>query len=296
MSAKAKAPEAIDVGTAVTEQGSSPKARAKDSASVILKGNVPTAGGPLESDGLAKVKPDETAAVALTTPSAVIARDEKASSPDAKPDDQPVVSQTVLPTETVPGGYDSPPQAKSDDQEPVSLETSPPAEAVRAEPGPLLTAKADEPDAASLEASLPAAPVPAASVPPETDPAPDRIGLHMTPMKVEELVSLGQGNFAALLQAGQIWTTGLQQLATQVAASAKASLGETLAVFTALSSAKSPQDALDLQTKLVRSALEKTLADSGRIGDASVKLLEQTLAPLTARATLTVETFSKRVA
>ena len=118
----------------------------------------------------------------------------------------------------------------------------------------------------------------------------------MTPMKVEELVSLGQGNFAALLQAGQIWTTGLQQLATQVAASAQASLGETLAVFTALSSAKSPQDALDLQTKLVRSALEKTLADSGRIGDASVKLLEQTLAPLTARATLTVETFSKRVA
>ena len=296
MSAKAKAPEAIDVGTAATEQGSSPKARAKDSASVILKGNVPTAGGPLESDGLAKVKPDETAAVALTTPSAVIARDEKASSPDAKPDDQPVVSQTVLPTETVPGGYDSPPQAKSDDQEPVSLETSPPAEAVRAEPGPLLTAKADEPDAASLEASLPAAPVPAASVPAETDPAPDRIGLHMTPMKVEELVSLGQGNFAALLQAGQIWTTGLQQLATQVAASAQASLGETLAVFTALSSAKSPQDALDLQTKLVRSALEKTLADSGRIGAASVKLLEQTLAPLTARATLTVETFSKRVA
>jgi hypothetical protein len=63
-----------------------------------------------------------------------------------------------------------------------------------------------------------------------------------------------------------------------------------------LSSAKSPQHALDLQTKLVRSALERTLAESSRIADASVKLFEQTLAPLTARAPLTVETFSKRVA
>ena len=114
-------------------------------------------------------------------------------------------------------------------------------------------------------------------------------------MNVEELVSLGQGNFAALLKAGQIWTTGLQQLATQVAASAQASLGETLAVFTALSSAKSPQDALDLQTRLVRSVLDRTLAESSRAGEALVKLLEQTLAPLANRATLTVETFRKWV-
>jgi len=291
MSAKAKTPETIDVGAVATEQGSSPKARAKDPASVILKGNVPTAGGPLESDAPAKVNPDSPAAVALTVPSAAIAVAEKASSPDAKPDDQPVASQTVLPTETVLAGNDSPPQSKSDDQGPVGSETSPPTVAVRAEHGPLLIAKADEQDAASLEASLPAAPVLA-----KRDRAPDRTGHHTTPMNVEELVSLGQGNFAALLKAGQIWTTGLQQLATQVAASAQASLGETLAVFTALSSAKSPQDALHLQTKLVRSALEKTLADSSRIGDASVKLLEHTLAPLAVRATLTVETFSKRVA
>jgi len=254
MSAKAKTPETIDVGAVATEQGSSPKARAKDPASVILKGNVPTAGGPLESDAPAKVNPDSPAAVALTVPSAAIAVAEKASSPDAKPDDQPVASQTVLPTEAVPAGNDSSPQAKSDGQEPVGLETSPPTVAVRAEHRPLLIAKADEQDAASLEASLPAAPGPA-----ESDHAPDQIGLHTSPMNVEELVSLGQGNFAALLKAGQIWTTGLQQLATQVAASAQASLGETLAVFTALSSAKSPQDALDLQTKLVRSALEKTV-------------------------------------
>ena len=283
MSAKPKTPESIDAGAVATEQASSPKARARDPASVILKGNVPTAGGPLESDAPAKVNSDDPAVGPLTVPSAANVLVEKASSLDAKPDDQPVAPQTVLPMETVLDG--SSPQAKSDDQEPVGLETSPPTLAVRAERGPLLIANADDQVTASLEASLAAA-----------DNTPDRIGLHTTPINVGELVSLGQGNFAAVLQAGQIWTTGLQQLATQVAASAQASLGETLAVFTALSSAKSPQHALDLQTKLVRSAVEKTLADSSRIADASVKLLEQTLAPLTARATLKVETFSKRVA
>jgi phasin family protein len=283
MSAKAKTPEAIDVGAVATEPGSSLRTRAKDPASVIPKGNEPTDRGPVGSDAPAKVNPDAPA-VPLTVRSAAIAGEEKASL-EAKPDDQPVASQAVLSTETVLAGNDSSPQAKSADQEPVGLETSPPTVAVRADHGPSLTAKADEQDAASL---------PASHVPDESDHAPDRIGLHTT--TVGELVSLGQDNFAALLKAGQIWTTGLQELATQVATSAQASLNETLAVFTALSSAKSPQHALDLQTKLVRSALERTLAESSRIADASVKLFEQTLAPLTARAPLTVETFSKRVA
>ena len=118
-------------------------------------------------------------------------------------------------------------------------------------------------------------------------------GFGATVKQAEELVSLGQGNLEAILKSGQIWAAGVQDLAKQVAASAQVSLDETLATFKALSSVKSPQEALDLQTKLARSALEKTLAESSRIGDASVKLFEQTLAPLTARATLAVEKFSK---
>jgi hypothetical protein len=63
--------------------------------------------------------------------------------------------------------------------------------------------------------------------------------------------------------------------------------------FQALSSVKSPQEILQLQTKLASSALERTLADTGRIGDAAIKLIEQTLAPLAAKAGVTVEKFSK---
>ena len=230
MSAKPKTHESVDVRGVAAEHGSWPKARAKDLASVTLNESVAPAGSPPEPAAPAKV--DDQAAATLTTsqPSA-IAQDEKVLSPEAKPDDQPVAWQTGLPAAVVLAGNDSSPQAKSDDE--GSVGTSPPAAAVRAGHGPSLTSKAGDQDAAGPEVSSPAV-----HVPDERDHAPDRIGLHTATMNVDELVSLGQGNFEALLKAGQIWATGLQDLATQVAATAQTSLGETLAVFTALSSAK----------------------------------------------------------
>jgi hypothetical protein len=55
------------------------------------------------------------------------------------------------------------------------------------------------------------------------------------------------------------------------------------------------KDAIDLQANLARTAIEKTLTESGRITESSIKLTEQVLAPLTARVTLAVEKFAKPV-
>ena len=79
----------------------------------------------------------------------------------------------------------------------------------------------------------------------------------------------------------------------QMAATAQASFDETMSTFKALTSAKSLKDAFDLQATLARTTLEKTLAESGKLTDASMKLTEQTLAPLTARVTLAMEKFAK---
>jgi hypothetical protein len=56
---------------------------------------------------------------------------------------------------------------------------------------------------------------------------------------------------------------------------------------------KSLKDAFDLQANLARSTMEKTLAESGKLTDASMKLTEQTLAPITARMSMAVEKFAK---
>lgn len=109
----------------------------------------------------------------------------------------------------------------------------------------------------------------------------------------EEFVAFGQGNLEAFVKSGQIWAAGVQELQKQLAATAQASFEESVATFKAITAAKSLKDAFDLQASLARSAVEKTLAESGKLTDASLKLTEQALAPLTARVTLAVEKFTK---
>jgi phasin family protein len=113
-----------------------------------------------------------------------------------------------------------------------------------------------------------------------------KAGMEKAMKTAEEMVAFGQGNVEALVKSGQIWATGMQDLGKQMAATAQASFEETMATFKAFSSVKSLKDAFDLQANLARSTMEKTLAESGKLTDASMKLTEQTLAPITARVSL----------
>jgi phasin family protein len=118
-------------------------------------------------------------------------------------------------------------------------------------------------------------------------------GVEKAMKTAEEFVAFGQGNMEAFTKSGQIWAAGIQDLQKQFAATAQASFEDAVATFKAMTSAKSLKDAFDLQANLARGAIEKTLAESGKITDASLKLTEQTLAPITARVTLAVEKFAK---
>ena len=118
-------------------------------------------------------------------------------------------------------------------------------------------------------------------------------GMEKAMKTAEELVAFGQGNLEAMVKSGQIWAAGMQDIGKQIAANAQASFDETMSAFKALTAAKSLKDAFDLQTSLARSTFEKTVTESGKLTDASVKLTEQALAPLTARFTLAVEKFAK---
>jgi phasin family protein len=109
----------------------------------------------------------------------------------------------------------------------------------------------------------------------------------------EEFVAFGQGNLEAVVKSGQIWAAGVQDISKALAATAQAQLDETVATFKALATVKSLKEAVDLQSSLARSSLEKAVAEAGKLTDASLKLTEQTIAPLTARVTLAVEKFGR---
>jgi hypothetical protein len=50
---------------------------------------------------------------------------------------------------------------------------------------------------------------------------------------------------------------------------------------------------MDLQAAYARDAMEKAMAESGKITEHSMKLAEQALAPISARVNAAVETFSQ---
>lgn len=118
-------------------------------------------------------------------------------------------------------------------------------------------------------------------------------GMEKAMKSAEEFVAFSQGNYEAFVKSGQIWAAGMQDISKQMAASAQASFEETMSTFKALTTVKSLKDAMDLQASYARSAMEKTMAESGKLTDASLKLTEQAIAPITARVSLAVEKFAK---
>lgn len=109
----------------------------------------------------------------------------------------------------------------------------------------------------------------------------------------EEMVSFGQGNVEAVMKSGQIWAAGVQDLGKNFAATAQAQMEQTMSTWKAMAGVKSIKEAVELQTSLTRSSVEAVLAQSGKLTDASIKLAEQALAPITARVSLAVEKFGR---
>ena len=102
-------------------------------------------------------------------------------------------------------------------------------------------------------------------------------------------MSFGQGNIEAVVKSSQIWVAGMQDLSKTVAATAQATFDESMSTFKAMTSVRSLKEAMELQASFMRATMEKTVAQSGQVAEAGVKLAEQTIAPLAARVTVAVE-------
>lgn len=109
----------------------------------------------------------------------------------------------------------------------------------------------------------------------------------------EDFMAFGQGNFEAIMKSGQIWAAGVQDLGKHVAASAQAQLDQTMTTWKAMAGLKSVKEAMDMQTGMARAAVEAAVSETGKLTDASMKLSEQTIAPITARLSLAAEKFSR---
>jgi hypothetical protein len=226
---------------------------------------------------------------AVTTPA--IAAKQTASAPASVPQRvPPMLPHAATPAPVEPTTLIVPPQAPA----PQAVQAPSPAPALAlatpdtTTPGPNAQAMAD------LKQAV--AGVVAGQAHPHTQPNHQNKVPHTmdNAMKsAEEFVSFSQGNMEAMMKAGQIWAAGFQDLQKAAAATAQAQVEATLGTLRAMSSVKSVKEAMDLQATLARSSLETAMNETGKMTDASIKLAEQTMAPITARVTLAVEKFGR---
>ena len=107
----------------------------------------------------------------------------------------------------------------------------------------------------------------------------------------QDFVAFGQGNVEALVKSGQILATGMQDLTKQFAATAQASMEEAMSTFRAMSGIRTFQQAVELQTALARTAVEKAVSQTNQAAETSIKLAGDAIAPIAGRMTLAVESF-----
>lgn len=97
----------------------------------------------------------------------------------------------------------------------------------------------------------------------------------------------GHETLGAYAKSTQIWAAGLQDLAQQSATLARTSIAEANEHLKSLTAAGFVQEAVEMQTRIVRASAEKAIAEAGRLANAYVKLTEEAFAPIAARFGMT---------
>lgn len=111
----------------------------------------------------------------------------------------------------------------------------------------------------------------------------------------EEFMTFNQANVEAFVKSSQIVATGLQDMSKQFAAVAQATMDETMSAFRAMTSVRSFKEAVDLQSSLARSTLEKAMQQTNQVAESSLRLAGDAIAPITGRVNVAVESFGKTV-
>jgi phasin family protein len=117
----------------------------------------------------------------------------------------------------------------------------------------------------------------------------DAVEKSMTAMN--EINAHSKSNLEAVVASVTAAGKGAETLGAQTAAYSKKSLEDYVAAAKSLTTAKSLQEVVELQTAFAKSSLEAYLAQVNKASETVAASLKETLTPLNARVTAAVETF-----
>ena len=91
----------------------------------------------------------------------------------------------------------------------------------------------------------------------------------------EQAAEFGRGNAEAITKATQIYFAGMQDLSKQTLALMQGLSDHAIASAKALAAVKSLKEAAEIQTAFARAAIEKSLAETAKLQEASLQLVER---------------------
>ena len=103
------------------------------------------------------------------------------------------------------------------------------------------------------------------------------------------VAEFGRGNLEAVAQSAQAYLAGMQDLGRRYVAAMMGLTQHALDDAKAVAGVRSLQDAMALQASLARASMERALGEGAKLQQAALALAERAHAPLTRRATATLE-------
>lgn len=112
----------------------------------------------------------------------------------------------------------------------------------------------------------------------------------------EGWADLGRENFAAVLKANAALSEGLEAIGKEVFVYARRSFEQAAETATALLGAKTIEDVFELNTALAKANITGMIERSAKLSELSIKVANETLAPLGGRMEATIHKLSKPLA
>lgn len=145
---------------------------------------------------------------------------------------------------------------------------------------PVASVPADvEPDARQVAAALGQS----AKTQAQTMHAQARSGIERAVTFGERFVTFGQANTAAVMEASRIWFAGCHAMSHEVTSITQEAYRQNLGLFSSFAAVRTHQDAVTLHATSVRSMMDKATQNTARLTETSIKLAEQSFAPIAAR-------------
>ena len=105
----------------------------------------------------------------------------------------------------------------------------------------------------------------------------------------DDIVAFNQNNINAFVASSTAFTKGMETLTKQYVAFASEAFEDAVAASKQIATAKTVNEAVDLQTKIAKDSWEKAVAEGQKISDISTVIFKDASTPLSERVQATVD-------